>query len=183
LPPAYELRSLQSRHFLAPADHLLDTLPTSLAGGPALWSSTLVPGDVLRDAQLLQLLRVLRPPVARVLAQRLRPYAVSLPHVLEHADGGLALFVAVGLADLDGHDDVVSILHQHVAGVAEQRGLPAALAVQLRLGVGAALMRLVAALLTLELGPAVGVRRVLGIFVFGPEALEAGHALDQRAVD
>src|SRR5690606_11987005 len=129
------------------------------------WLSTLVPGDVLRDPQLLQLLRVLRPPVARVLAQRLRPYAVSLPHMLEHPDGGLALFVSVGLADLDGHDDVAAVLHQHVAGVAKQRGLPAALAVQLRLGVGAALVCLVAALLALELGPAVGVRRVLWVLV------------------
>src|SRR5690606_20162971 len=101
--------------------------------------SALVPGDVLGDTLLLQLLRVLRSPVTRVLSQRLRPDTVSLPYVFEHADGGFALCVAVGLADLDGHDDVAAVLHQHVARVAQQCGLAAALAVQLRFWVGAAL--------------------------------------------
>ena len=71
----------------------------------------------------------------------------------------------------------VAVLHQRMAQVAQLRFLAIALLVQPRIGIRRGLVRLVAALLAMEVGPIT----VSGI-ILGAETLLRGPGLDQRAI-
>lgn len=69
--PAFdEACSLQPSHSLEPAEDFLDASSRPLAREPTTGFAALDACDVLRDSELLQLLRVLRSPIARVFSQR-----------------------------------------------------------------------------------------------------------------
>src|SRR5688572_24442054 len=69
---------------------------------------------------------------------------------VQHAQGGLSLGVAAGLRQLDFDDQSVAILHEHMPGVRQPRGLPGRLLGHAGLWICARDMRFVAALLTPE---------------------------------
>src|SRR5690606_13767319 len=83
-----------------------------------------------------------------------------------------------------GHDvyaEPIAILHDRMSSKAEAGFLAPPFLEQLGFRVRGALMRIVAALLAVEIHPPIAAARTL-LFVLGPKALHAGPALDQRSV-
>jgi hypothetical protein len=104
----------------------------------------------------------------------------------DHGQRGVTLGGARGLAQQGLDDQPMAVLYQQVAHEAELRFLATPLAQQPRLGIGGRGVRGVAAPLAVEvalgIAPAAG-RRLSARIGLGPEALEAGERLDQRATD
>src|SRR6266496_2920932 len=97
---------------------------------------------------------------------------------LEHYLRSAALGGPVGERDPAGHRQPMPVLHGSVAHIAELRLPPGGLAVKTAVGIAGARMRVVLALLSVEIGPAVFVAAA----VLGAEALVRGPRLDQRSV-
>jgi hypothetical protein len=88
------------------------------------------------------------------------------------------------LPQLRLNDEAVAVLGHDVADIGKLRLLAFALLVQLGLGLGRGGMRLVAALLAVEIAPAVAARRRrVARTVLRHEALHRGPRLNLRAVD
>src|SRR5258707_12535203 len=89
------------------------------------------------------------------------PASCSL--VLKHQQRGFALSVAVRLGDHGGGDQAVAVLHQRVPQIGQMRLLAVALLVQSRIRVGGRFMRVVGALLAMEVRAiaAIGIGTVL----------------------
>lgn len=104
--------------------------------------------------------------------------------VIEHLEDDVALDGNVGLGDAQVDEQAVSVLHQSVLRVGEARAGVVRLARQPRLGVRRRVVRLVAALLAVEVdGRVARVVRggaVAGLVVLGAEALVRGPGVDQR---
>lgn len=173
---------------LAPAEALLDALSLALADLVAR-----VPRCAAIDGTSAVALAVLRHMRRDVdLAARLdealgvvrlvRTDRYSLAGccgVDQHLRSNAALGRAVGRAGLYVDHQAMSVVGEHMAQVAGQRGRRVALAVQLRFGVGLGRMRVVAARLA---APVLGRVPLVGA-VLAPQALVAGPGLDERAVD
>jgi hypothetical protein len=100
------------------------------------------------------------------------PASFSL--VLKHQQSGFALGVSIGLGHHGGGDEAVAVLHQRVSQIGQMRFLAIALLVQPRVRVAGRFMRVVGALLAMEV-------RAIGIgTVLGAEALVRGPGLDER---
>src|SRR6266536_883821 len=97
---------------------------------------------------------------------------------LEHYLRSAALGSPVGERDRAGHRQPMPVLHGSVAHIAELRLPPGGLAVKTAVGIAGARVRVVLALLSVEIGPAVFVAAA----VLGAEALVRGPRLDQRSV-
>src|ERR1700736_131468 len=91
---------------------------------------------------------------------------------LEHDLRSAALGSAVGKRDHAGHRQPMPVLHGGVAHVTELCFPPGGLAVETAVGIAGARMRVVFALLAVEVGPAV----VVATAVLGAETLVEGHA-------
>lgn len=103
----------------------------------------------------------------------------GLARVSDHGLGGLTFGVAIGLRHHRVDDETMAVVRQRVAHEAQLAACVLAFSIELRVRVGRRLMRLVAALLALEVAAA-------GVVVFSVLALEAlvpGPRLDQRPVD
>src|SRR2546422_2728221 len=94
---------------------------------------------------------------------------------LEHPLRSAALGNPVGERDHARHRQPMPILHGSVAHIAELCLSPGGLAVKAAIGIAGACMRVVLALLSVEIGPAVFVAAA----VLGAEALVRGPRLDQ----
>src|SRR6202023_3127554 len=97
---------------------------------------------------------------------------------LEHDLRSAALGNAGGERDGAGHRQPMPVLHRGVAHVAELRLPPGSLAVKTAVGIAGAGMRVVLALLAVEVGSAVFVAAA----VLGADTLVRGPCLDQRSV-
>ena len=97
---------------------------------------------------------------------------------LEHDLRSAALGSAGGERDGAGHRQPMPVLHRGVAHVAELRLPPGSLAVKTAVGIAGAGMRVVLALLAVEVGSAVFVAAA----VLGAETLVRGPRLNQRSV-
>jgi hypothetical protein len=117
---------------------------------------------------------------------------VLLLLLVEHQQGGIALGIAIGVSGHRGGDQAVAILHQRMAEIA-QPGLRAiALLVQPSIRIGGRLVRLVGALVAVEVRsvPAAGavfaaeaLVRCPGLSPHGRRPVRGDPDLDQRAVD
>ncbi len=102
---------------------------------------------------------------------------------------GRPLGRAVGLGDGHGHDQAVTVLAEGMTHMCELRFFTPALAIELRLRVGAALVRGVGPLLAVEIDgdiprlEAVVILPIVVRRVLRPETLGRREAFDQRAVD
>jgi hypothetical protein len=105
-------------------------------------------GDVELERSLDEVLRV----AGLVRAQRDAPFAASAL-LFEQDQRGLAFGVAIGRGHHRGGDQAVAVLHQRVAEIGQMRLLAIALHVQPRVRIGGRLMRLVRALLAVEVRP------------------------------
>ena len=83
-----------------------------------------------------------------------------------------------GKRDDAGHRQAVPVLHRGMAHIAELRLPPGGLAIKAAVGIAGAGVRVVLALLAMEVGAAVAIATA----VLGPEALLRSPRLDQRAV-
>jgi hypothetical protein len=112
--------------------------------------------------------------------------AVAPRLTAEHGERGVALGDTGRLTQQGIDDQPATVLHQQVAYEAEPGLFAAALAQQPRLGIGSRGMGGVAAPLAVEVALGIaadaGRRRIARVGP-GPDALEAGEGLDQRAVD
>jgi len=101
---------------------------------------------------------------------------------------------AIGVGDLDVHHQAVAVVHQDVTHVAQPRLVALGFFVQARIGIGAAGVGVVAALLAFEVDFGVAPRGRgwvvvlvavvdLVVAVFALEALVRSPSLDQGAVD
>src|SRR6266487_2112257 len=97
---------------------------------------------------------------------------------LEHHLRSAALGSPVGERDHARHRQPMPILHGSVAHIAELRLPPSGLAVKTAVGIAGARMRVVLALLFVEIGPAI----FIAAAVLGAKALVRGPRLDQRSV-
>ena len=95
----------------------------------------------------------------------------------EQQQRGFTLGIAISLGGHRGGDQAVAVLHQRVAEISQVRLLAIALLVEPGVWIGGRLMRLVGALLTVE------VRAVTIGAVLLAEALLRRPSLDQRSVD
>jgi len=108
-------------------------------------------------------------------------------HGIEHRQGRYAFPRSVGVGDQCPHHQPRAVLHKHMALVAQRRGRVVALPEQSCIGVGGALMSVVAARLALPVGLGVASTAtawglVIGA-VFGSKALVACPSLNQSAID
>lgn len=170
-----------------PAENLLDALADLLTGGV---------GEREQDMQRLlpvltrgmwhhalfaqaadELLRV----VSLVASDRPQSKApiVQFGHLVDR-DRGLGRAHRGG--DIEQDAKTVAVLHGGVSGEAQARLLARTLAHELRLPVGGRLVRLVAALLSLEVRPGVAASGALLLFLRA-EALQRGPRFNQRAID
>jgi len=120
--------------------------------------------------------------------------APAAPLAPQHLERRLVLCRAIGVGDLHVHRQAVAVVHQDVAHVAQLRLVALGFLVQARIGVGAAGMGVVAALLAFEVDFGVAPRGRgwvvvvvavvdLVVAVFALEALVRRPSLDQGAVD
>ena len=194
-----ELGLGQSAHGLDPAKGLFDALAhlqTGLVarvplGAPIDGRVLLLGRHMGRDAQLAAALHEGLAVVVFVGAHGL--LAAAAPLAPQHLERRLVLCRAIGMGDLDVHHQAVAVVHQDVAHVAQPRLVALGFLVQARIGIGAAGMGVVAALLAFEVdigvapsgrGWVVVVVAVAGLVaVFALEALVRCPSLDQGAVD
>src|SRR5471032_1479452 len=108
--------------------------------------------------------------------------------VLDHVECGRALGCAVGLGQSGIDDKAIAVLHHQMPHVAELGLLAGTFAEQARVGVGGREMRVILALLAMEV--ALGVASTARIFprwriaaVLWHKALHAGPSLNQGTVD
>ena len=133
-----------------------------------------IPGsEFAHDAEALVIGRV----IGLVFAHR-DAAAGLLGFGLEHYLRSAALGGPVGERDPAGHRQPMPVLHGSVAHIAELRLPPGGLAIKTALGIAGARMRVVLALLSVEIAPAIFVAAA----VHGAEALVRGPRLDQRSV-
>ena len=122
--------------------------------------------------------------IALVGAERDRPRPVGAR--LDHVQRRDPLGMAVGLGQTGVDDEAVAVLHQRMPHEAELGFLARSLAIEPRLRIGRRGVRLVGALLAMEIRlavPPAAWRRRLARAVLRPEALHRRPGLDQRAVD
>src|SRR6266480_6335707 len=130
-----------------------------------------------RDVDSAQIGRMIGRVIGLVFAHR-DAAAGLLGFGLEHYLRSAALGSPVGERDPAGHRQPMPVLHGSVAHIAELRLPPGGLAVKPAVGIAGARVRVVLALLSVEIGPAVFVAAA----VLGAEALVRGPRLDQRSV-
>ncbi len=140
-----------------------------------------VDGDVRGDRAFAQILHELPHVIGLVGPQRdaAAPFAP-----VQHRKRGLAFGGAAGLRDATVHRQAVAVLHQDMADIAKPGRLTVSLLVEPRLGIGRAGMRLVGALLLVEVAFGVAARP-LGVLVapvLAAEALDRRPRLDQCPV-
>ena len=174
---------------LDPTEHLFDLLAPALtlavAGMPGrvavvrAASTALGLSHMGRHPQTAHI----RDEVARVVGQVRAERGWPADAALQHRQGRVSFGVAAGLGQLDINDQPVAVLGQQMAQVAEPRLLLGTLAVEPRLGIGARLVRLTAAALTLEVARTVSVAALARVLVARTVALVRGPGLQQRAVD
>src|SRR5579863_7713260 len=142
-----------------------------------------VDGDVRRNGSILQRLHEGFDVIGLVGAQR-NSSPSSSATAIDQGKGFVALGGAGGLAHPAKNRQAMAVLHQGMAYVAELGRLTVALLVQLGLGVGRALVRLVRALLLVEAAfrIASGSLLIVVAAILLAEALERCPSLDQRAV-
>src|ERR1700749_4540891 len=130
-----------------------------------------------RDIERAQIGHMIGGVIGLIFANR---YAAAglLGFGLEHDLRSAALGSAGGKRDGAGHRQPMPVLHRGVAHVAELRLPPGSLAVETAVGIAGAGMRVVLALLAVEVGSAVFV----AAGVLGAETLVGGPRLNQRSV-
>jgi site-specific DNA recombinase len=177
---------LRTDYFHAFADALADGV-ADVMGGPSIDGaapSTGVLRHVRRDLAASQLGNAVSGVVTLVGSQRPRVKA-ALARLLDQLRDRIPLGRAAGLAQLEVHQQPVSVLHQRVAHIRQMRFFATPLLGQSSLGICRALVRRIRAPLTTEvdrrIARIVG-RRTAGWSVLGAEALEAGRGFDQRTV-
>ena len=83
---------------------------------------------------------------------------------------------------LEMHAEPMAVFHDRMAGKAEPGFLARSFAQQLRLGIGRALVGLVAALFAVKVLPRIARARTLRRLILGPEAFQARPGFDEGAV-
>lgn len=193
LAQAAKRRAPQQSDALRPAEGLFDQLARLDAQGIATMARcasadrrTAGPLEVLRnvrgDVQLLHVADKAACVVAVIGPQR---GMLCGGQILEHLHRRAALGSASGLGDLDCDDQAVAVFTDRVSRICQFRRRAASLLLQPRLRVGCRGIRVVGALLPVEVphliaptGPRRSVRSI-----FGPETLVRNPCLDHRAID
>src|SRR6266487_1747083 len=151
----------------------VDGALAALAG----YGDAVVPRHMWCDVDSAQIGHMIGRVIGLVFAHR-DAAAGLLGFGLEHYLRSAALGSPVGEGDPAGHRQPMPILHGSVAHIAELRLPPGGLAVKTAVGIAGARMRVVLALLSVEIGPAVFVAAA----VLGAEALVRSSRLDQRSI-
>ena len=185
----------QTADGLDPAERFFDPLAldradaiAGMAGGARIDRRAAV-GIVLRDMRRAAALATAGDEVSGVIVLVAAHRAAGPGIVLDHVERGGALGRAVGLGQPRIDDEPVAVLRHQMTHVAELGLLAGAFAEQPGVGVGGRGMRVVLALLAMEvaLGIAPAARLALSrgriAAVLRHKALHAGPGLDQRAVD
>src|ERR1700758_4048022 len=147
-------------------------------------------GVVLRDMRRAAALAATGDKVGGVIVLVGAHGAARLGIVLDYVEGGRSLRRTVGLGEARIDNQPVAVLHHQMPHVAELGLLASALAEQAGVGVGSRGMRVVLALLAMEvalgIAPLTAARLLTRwwiIAILRHEALHAGPCLDQRAID
>src|SRR5271167_2822935 len=172
---AFDHRPARLRHAIAlvPRGASVDGAPTTLAG----CGDAVVLYHMRCNVDGAQMGHMVSRVISLIFAHR-DAAAGLLGFGLEHDLRGAALGSAIGERDHAGHRQPMPVLHSGVAHVAQLRLSPGGLAVESAVGIAGARMRVVFALLAVELGPAI----VVATAVLGAETLVRGPRLDQRSV-
>jgi hypothetical protein len=171
---------------LAPAEWALDCLATDLAhrvtdmpSRPYVDSTgalRCVLSDVGCDIKRAQLAHKLLYVVGLVCSQCHMLRARYIPHQVERRK---TLAISVGVGYLSADDEAVPVLNDHVAQVGQSRFVVVALAIEPSIRISRGLVRLVAALLAME----VRARSLVGIAaVLAPETLLARPRFEQCSI-
>ena len=171
-----------AKAFFDPLANLLaDTVGLGVSGGSAIDGRVFLLGcNMGRDAALAQAV----DEVGRVVAL-VSPQALGVGLSGDHVQARFSLGKAVGFRDHGIDVEAVAVLHERVADEAELGWLAIPFAVEPCLWISGAGMGGVAALLALEVGPAIAAFGLIVVvrFVLGTKALDRGPGFDQGAVD
>lgn len=144
--------------------------------------------DVLRDMRAdinrAQFLDEVGGVVAPVRAERDRAWPVGMR--LDHLQRRQPLGMARDAGEPGIDDQARAVLHQSMADETQLRLHPRPLLVEHGIGIGAARMGCIRALLAPEIGRRIAASRIAAAIVLivpGPEALHASPSLYQRAID
>src|ERR1700721_2752642 len=161
---AFDHRSTRLRHAIAfvPRGASVDGAPTTLAG----CGDAVVLRHMRRNVDGAQMGHMVGRVIGLIFAHR-DAAARLLGFGLEHDLRSAALGSAVGERDHARHRQPMAVLHCGVAHVTELCFPPGGLAVQSAVGIASARMRVVFALLAVEVGPAV----IVATAVLGAETL------------
>ena len=172
---AFDHRPARLRHAIAlvPRGASVDGAPTTLAG----CGDAVVLYHMRCNVDGAQMGHMVSRVISLIFAHR-DAAAGLLGFGLEHDLRGAALGSAIGERDHAGHRQPMPVLHGGVAHVAQLRLSPGGLAVESAVGIAGARMRVVFALLAVEVGAAV----VVAAAVLGAETFVRGPRLDQRSV-
>src|ERR1700741_1853055 len=186
----------QSTDGLHPSEWFFDPLAADCAetiaemSGRAPIDRRAAVGVVLRDMGCAAALAATGDELGSVIVLVAAHRAARLGIVLDHVERGRSLRRTVGLGEARIDDQPVAVLHHQMPHVAELGLLASALAEQAGVGVGSRGMRVVLALLAMEvalgIAPLTAARllpRWWIIAILRHEALHAGPCLDQRAID